>query len=188
MDWTRLGALFGAFCLAAACTDQRTGAAVATSTREPATESTQPSLQAEVQTEATFGLQHFRFDSRPDTIWATGSWVAESGPLADNPIQTSDLWCFRDRRECTEARAFLLSSTNRLAVTTLTYQVRRWTDTEVTAEIDPDPLHTNTIEIRFDILKRSVQMTESKVPPGVTRSRYDAHLDDGDKVDRRPRK
>ncbi len=121
-------------------------------------------------------------------VAAAGSWIADSpGVIADSPIQTSDLSCFRDRSECVEARAFLNPVTNNLLVQTLFYRVKTWTEAEVVAELSLGPA-ANTIQIRFDMRDRMVRMTESRLPADGTKSRYDAHLDDGDKVDRRLQK
>ena len=62
---------------------------------------------------APFALQRFTMSVQPNMVAAEGSWIADSpGPIADSPIQTSDLSCFRDRKECVEARAFLNEPTN----------------------------------------------------------------------------
>jgi hypothetical protein len=133
------------------------------------------------------GLPRFQFRVDRNSVWATGSWIADApGPIADYPAQTSELFCFRATQECTEARALVHQSPTRVSVMTLSYNVKRWTDTEVVAESDPTP--TNTLRIRFDLSSQTVRMTESKIPPDVQKSRYDAHLGSGDEVDRRTRK
>lgn len=162
-----------------------TGLAVAS-----ASESVRPESQrrgSPGSTEASFGLQRFTLSVYPNMVAATGSWIADSpGPIADSPIQTSDLSCFRDRKECVEARAFLNEATNHLLVTTTFYEIKQWTETEVVAE-SSFGRHGNAIQIRFDLVRRAVRMTEARLPPDAprsARSRYDAHLDDGDKVKR----
>lgn len=138
-----------------------------------------------------FGLQRFGFTVQRNIVAATGSWIADSpGPMADSPVQTSDLTCFHDRQECVEARAFLNEPTNHLIVMTVFYEIKEWSDTEVVAESSLGP-QGNAIQIRFDLVRRVVRMTESRLPPDAQRSahsRYDAHLDDGDKVKRQNRK
>jgi hypothetical protein len=119
-------------------------------------------------------------------VAASGSWVADSpGIIADFPIQTSDIVCFRDSRTCTEARAYLNPSTKNLIAQALFYSITAWTEAEVTATFSRGPKATNMIEIRFDRVKHTFTMSEAVRPPDASQSRYDAHLDDGDKIFRR---
>ena len=63
------------------------------------------------------------------------------------------------------------------------FQVTTWTDAEVIATRSGYPMVDNIIEIRIDLQNKTVQMTEPHPPPGVLKSRFDAHLDDGSKVE-----
>ncbi len=109
-----------------------------------------------------FDLTPYNFQATSDYVRAQGSWISDTnrGFIAETPVNAVEIFCDRTLGYCMEARAYKHRNlTGSLLSQLFQYKITRWTPEEVVALLDGG---AGTIELRFDIRKKIVTMTEAE--------------------------
>jgi len=129
-------------------------------------------------------LPAYNFDGGTDYIYAQGTWIGDTPGRDytywhDHALQTSEIYCYRLRKTCFEARAVWIKDI--MLSNLLEYNIREWDQEKVIAVLDGS---VATIELKFDLKKQVVLLTHTEKPElQIPRKLPDyAHLDNGMKA------
>lgn len=110
-----------------------------------------------------FWLPVFNFQVGADYIRVVGSWIEDAGGgvIGDSPLNTAEIYCYKDRGICLEARSYKSELAKLFVGQLLEYKIVQWSPDEVVAILDGG---AGTMEIHFDMKRKVVTLVDSENP------------------------
>jgi len=141
-------------------------------------------LYVDAKIPVVLGYGAFVTEVGNNLVSATGTWTLQPPAKMDAPLQTSRINCYRERRRCTEAKAYVTSG-KFLAADLTEYEIELWTDAVIVFKNRDYCVSTViTIDRRIKTVSGVGRFTnlDTRVCEGATDKGWTLYLTDGYKV------
>jgi hypothetical protein len=141
-------------------------------------------LYVDAKIPVVLGYGAFVTEVGNNVVSATGTWTLQNPAKMDSPLQTSRINCYRERRRCTEAKAYVTSG-KFLAVDLVEYEIELWTDSMLVFKNKDYCVSTViTIDRKIKTVSGVGRFTnmDTRVCEGATDKGWTVYLTDGYKV------